>query len=242
MNQTQQNQATTLTELTNLAVRSFWMDGLWDLAAATFFLLLGLWGAFYVNFVAFHRSTWPAFQDLGRDVVWLGLLILIIALVLLIWIDWLVVKRLKRTLVSPHRGYADHRFIMPVDKKVFVWYFVLYAIGLALLYGLFAWLKGGAYVMSVPFIISPAAIFWALGKVYKMRRYQFIAVIGLILALSLELLLTTQADYMIGPRNFLDVIPAWGCPTLACLIWALMCAVSGLIGLFGVRRDKYAAE
>ncbi|MGD8750799.1 MAG: hypothetical protein PVG14_05220, partial [Anaerolineales bacterium] len=73
-------------------------------------------------------------------------------------------------------------------------------------------------------------------------RYQFIAVIGLILALSLELLLTTQADYMIGPRNFLDVIPAWGCPTLACLIWALMCAVSGLIGLFGVRRDKYAAE
>lgn len=242
MNQTKQNQASSLTELTNLAVRSFWMDGLWDLAAATFFLLLGLWGAFYVYFVAFHRSTWPTFQDLGRNVVWLGLLILILALVLLVWVDWLIVKRLKRMLISPHTGHADHRFIMPVDKRVFVWYFVLYAIGLALLYGLFAWLKEGAYVMSVPFIISPAAIFWALGKVYRMRRYQFIAVVGLILALSLELLLTTQAGYMTGPRNFLDVIPAWGCPTLACLIWALMSAVSGLIGLIGVRRRKHAAK
>jgi hypothetical protein len=131
---------------------------------------------------------------------------------------------------------------MPVDRTVFVWYFILYAIGLGLLYGIFTWLKGGPYMMSVPFIISPAAIFWAIGRVYDVRRYQYVAVIGLILAVSLELLLTTQAYYMTGPRSFLDVLPAWGCPTLPCLIWALMCAVSGLIGLVSVRRLEHGAK
>lgn len=125
---------------------------------------------------------------------------------------------------------------MPVDRKLFVWYFVLYAAGLGLLYSAFYWLKGGLYVMSVPFIISPAAIFWATGSVYGIRRYQMIAVSGLILAFTLELVLTTQADYMSGPRNFLDVIPAYGCPTLACVVWAVMCAASGLVGVWRLKH------
>lgn len=239
---TKQNQANRLTELTNRAVRSFWIDGLWDLAFAIVFFLIGLWGAFYVSYVAFQSSTWPAFQDMGKNVVWLGLLVLIIVLMLIIWTAWIIVKRLKRTIISPYMGHAEHRFFMPVDRRVYVWYFILYAIGLGLLYVLFSYLKGGPYVMSVPFIISPAAIFWATGSVYGIRRYQLVAVIGLILALSLELLLTTQADYMIGPRNFLDVIPVWGCPTLSCLVWAVMCAVSGLIGLVSARRIKHGGR
>jgi hypothetical protein len=237
-----ENQTADLTRLTNLAVRSYWMDGLWDLATAGVFLLIGLWGALYVSFVAFHSSTWPAFQELGKNVVWLGLLVLIIALIPNIWIAWVIVKYLKRAVISPYTGHAEHRFFMPVDRKLFVWYFLLYAIGLGLLYGLFYWIKGGPYVMSVPFIISPAAIFWATGRVYGISRYQLIAAIGLILALSLELLLTTQANYMTGPRNFLDVIPAFGCPALPCLVWAVMSAVSGLIGLVGVRRFGLGAS
>lgn len=229
-------QTADLTRLTNLAVRSFWMDGLWDLAFVSIFLLLGLWGAFYVSFVAFPIATWPAFQVLGKSMVWLGLLALIIMLIPFIWIAWIIVKYLKRAVISTYMGHVEHRFLMPVDRKLFAWYFALYVIGLGLLYGLFNWIKGGPYVMSVPFIVSPAAIFWATGRVYGIRRYQLIAVIGLILALSVELMLTTQANYTTGPRNFLDVNPAFGCPTLPCLVWAVMCAISGLIGLVGVRR------
>jgi hypothetical protein len=242
MFRTKQNQANELAQLTNRAVRSFWMDGLWDLAFAGVFLVMGLWGAFYVRFIAFHSSTWPAFQELGKNVAWLGLLFLIAVLIPLIWMAWITVKYLKRTLIAPFMGHAEHRFFMPVDRTVFVWYFILYAVGLGILYGIFTWLKGGPYMMSLPFIISPAAIFWATGGFYALRRYQFMAVIGLILAVSLELLLTTQANYMAGPRNFLDVLPAWGCPTLPCLVWAGVCALGGLVGLVSLRRFEHGAE
>lgn len=235
------NQPADLTQLTNLAVRAFWIDGLWDLAFVGVFILLGFWGAYYASLIGFPQSTWFAFQELGENIVWLGLLILIAALVVLIGLEWIVVKWLKRTYIAPHLGYADHRFLMPVDRKVYTWYFVLYGIGLLCLYGLFYWLKGGVYALSVPFIISPAAIYWATGRVYRIRRYQVIALTGLILALALELLMTTPADTLAGPRDFLDVIPAYGSPVLACLVWALMCAISGVIGLLSVRKMIHAA-
>lgn len=241
MSERNHNQPGDLTQLTNLAVRAFWIDGLWDFAFVGVFLLLGVWGAYYASLIGFNPSTWYAFQDLGRNVVWLGLLILITALAVLIGIEWIIVKHLKRTYIAPYLGYADHRFLMPVDRKVYTWYFVLYVLGLLCLYALFYWLKGGVYVLSVPFIISPAAIYWATGKVYAIRRYQFIALTGFILALALELLLTTPADYMAGPRNFLDVIPAYGSPAIPCLVWALMCAISGVIGLLSMRRMIHAA-
>jgi hypothetical protein len=218
------------------------MDGLWDLVIVGVFFLLGAWGVIYVRFVAFHSSTWPTFQGLGNKVPWLGLLILIIALVIFIGLSWLIVKQLKRRYISPYIGHVEHSFFLPMDRKVFVWYFFLYVIGLSLLYGLFSWAKGGPYMMSVPFIISPAAILWGIGKVYGIRRYRYIAVIGLVLALFLELLLTTQADYLNGPRNFLDVLPTLGCPTLPCIVWGGLFLVSGLIGLVSVRRLKYGAN
>ena len=39
-----------LDQLTRRAVRSFWMDGVWELAIGGAFLLVGFWGMFYVQF------------------------------------------------------------------------------------------------------------------------------------------------------------------------------------------------
>lgn len=219
-----------ISRLTNRAVGVYWMDGLWDLAMASIFLILAVWGAFYTRFVAFPPSTWPAFQNYGRNIYWIGLLVLIIILGLWSWFAWYIVKVLKRLVFSSNNGFANHRFLLPVDRKVYLLYFILYVIGLGILYGFFFWIKGGFYLMSVPFIISPAVMYWAMGNVYGIRRYQLIGLSGLIIAIFLELLLTSRADFASGPTNILNVIPEWGSPLIPCLVWAAMCLVSGLMG------------
>ena len=230
-----------LDQLTKRAVRAFWVDGLWDLAFAGVLLLMGLWGSVYVRFLAFPSPTWPFGGDWDRQAVaWLGLLALIASIGIYIWLAWVIVKALKRRLVAPFTGHVKHSLFLPMDRKVFIWYAVLYLGGMGLLYLLFAWLKGGFYIMSIPFILSPAAIYWGIGRVYEIRRYQRMALCGFILALSLELILTTPAVYQAGPRNFLDVIPAWGNPLLPCLIWGGTVMVSGLYGLISVRRPADA--
>ena len=166
----------------------------------------------------------------------MGLLTLIGALAGYVWIAWIVVKKLKRHWIAPIAGYAQHRFFMPVGGKVYLWYFILYLLGIALLYGLFAWVKGGVYVMSVPFIISPAAALWVVGRRYSIRRYRWAAGIGLVLSTVLELLFTWPATYQHGPQDIFNVRPEWGSPTLPCLVWASVFLVSGVIGLISVRR------
>lgn len=225
-------------QFTRRAVRSFWDDGLWDLASAGIFLLLGGWGAVYVRFIAFPPYTRPFLEEIGRQqIAWVGLALLVVALTLYVTIAWYAVKVFKRLLVYPRTGLAKHRFFMPIDRKVYLWYFILYLVGLGLLYGLFKLVKGGFSVLSVSTIISPAAINIVVGKMYHLKRYQWIAVIGLILAVFLELFITTPADYMVGPRNFLDVLPQWGSIALPSYIWGGMFTISGLIGLIGVLRD-----
>jgi len=222
---------------TKQAVRSFWEDGLWDLATAGIFILLGSWGAVYVQFLAFPPYTRPFLEEIGRDqIAWNGLALLVVALVVYVTIAWYAVKVLKRFLVYPHTGRAEHHFFMPIDRKVYLWYLILYLIGLGLLYGLFKLMKGGFSVLSVPIIISPAAISLVVGKMYNLRRYQWVAVIGLILAVLLELFLTTPADYLVGPKNFLEVLPQWGSTALPSYVWAVMFTISGLVGLINVRR------
>jgi hypothetical protein len=234
-------QNATLDELTRRSVRAFWVDGLWELALVGALLITGFWGIFYVYFVAFPISTWPLLQEWGRDTVWFGLLILIAALAVYIWAAWIIVKRLKRVWISPYAGHAEHKFFMPVESKVYSWYFLLYLTGVGLLYGLFALIKGGVYVMSVPFIISPAAALWVVGRRYAIRRYEWFASIGFLSAIIFELLLTWPASYQHGPQNFFNVRPEWGSPALPCFIWAVIFLISGLIGFISFRRGLHEA-
>ena len=220
-------------------VRAFWEDGLWDLASVGIFLLLALWGGVYVQFVAFPASTWPFLENGGREVVWLGLLCIIVALAVYVYAAWHLVRKLKQILVFPRTGQAVHRFFLPVERGVFFWYFLVYVIGLAALYGFFWMTRGGLRVFSVPFIISPAAICLALGRIYGIRRYLWTGIFGLGLAAVSEFLLTTTANSQLGQANVLDVLPAWGSPVLPCAIWALSFAISGLVGLLRVRRHGY---
>lgn len=236
---TNHNHVKGIDQYTKQAVRAFWLDGLWELAFVGVLLMIGIWGMLYIQFVAFPSSTWPFLEEVGGHVVWSGLFILVAALATYIWIAWIIVKKLKRILVAPYTGHAEHPFFLPIDSKVFLWYFILYILGHGLLYGLFSFSKGGFAMTSVPLIISPAAIFWGIGRVYNIQRYQLLAPGGLVLAVLLELLLTTPADYTLGPRNFLDVLPQWGSPALPSFIWAVMLGISGLIGLIHIRRSQH---
>ena len=141
-------------QFTRRAVRSFWDDGLWDLATAGIFLLLGGWGALYVRFIAFPLYTRPFLEEIGRQqIAWIGLAVLVVALFLYVTIAWYIVKVFKRLLVYPRTGLAEHRFFMPIDRKVYQWYFILYLVGLGLLFGLFKLAKGGFSVLSVPVLM-----------------------------------------------------------------------------------------
>ena len=232
--------APSIEHFTRRSVRAYWEDGLWDLACVGIFALLGAWGAVYVRFVAFPASTRSYLQEIGRDGVWIGLAFLILVLAVYVHFAWQAVRKLKRVLIYPIAGRAEHRFFLPVDRRVFIGYFVLYILGLGFLYILLKLTKGGYSVMSVPFIISPAAISLVVGKIYNLRRYQWIAVVGFVIAVVLELFVTTPANMLVGPRNFLDVLPQWGSPALPCIVWAIMFAISGLVGLISVRRNGYA--
>lgn len=227
-----------LDQLTKRAVRSFWMDGLWEIACAGIFLIIGLWGIVYVRYLAFPPRTWHFQLNLGKHIIWIGLVALVLVLGIYTTVAWFLVKLLKRRWVSPYIGRVEHKFFFPTDPKVFKWYGALYIVGLGMLYGIFIWIKGGAYVLSVPFIISPAAILWGIGQVYDIYRYKVAAFSGFTISLLLELLLTTQADYMQGPANVLQVLPQWGTPFLPCLVWSVLLIVSGLIGLASIRRIR----
>lgn len=236
------NQAAVLDQLTKRSVRAFWMDGLWDLVVAGMFLGIAVWGAIYVQFVAFPSWAWPFLQNAGRNMIWMGLFLLILGITIYFWVMWILVKYLKHRLIYPYTGFAEHRFFMPMDPKVYISYAIIYIVGLGLLYGLFSWIKGGLHVMSIPFIISPAAILVGIGWFYGIRRYLWSAGIGFFLALLFELLVTTSANYLSGPRNFLDTLPEWGSPTLPCLVWAGSLFVCGLIGLINIRRGGREAK
>lgn len=210
---------------------------MWDVAFSGMLVIIAVWGMYYVQFVAFPSWTWPFFQDVSRDLIWIGLLVLGAVLSAYIWTMWRVVRAIKRQVISSRSGYAEHRFFMPVDPKVYAWYAFLYLLGVGILYGMFAWISGGIHLMSVPFIISPAAILVGIGWFYQLRRYLWNAAVGFTTALLLEIIATTQANYQLGPNNFLDILPQWGSPALPCLVWAAMFLASGVLGLIGVRRQ-----
>jgi hypothetical protein len=231
MIQTKRTRVSSLDKLTKQSVRSFWMDGLWDIVIAGMLLIVAIWGYFYTQFAVFPSWTWPFLKESGKIMVWAGLFLLVMGLSIYFWIMWIVVKKLKRLWVYPYTGYAEHPFFLSMDQKVFIWYSILYLFGFGILYGLFSWISGGSRVMSIPLIISPAAILFGIGWLYGIRRYLFLSGLGLILALLLELFLTTSANYFTGPRSVLDTLPQSGSPALPSLVWAGMFLISGLIGL-----------
>jgi hypothetical protein len=61
-----------------------------------------------------------------------------------------------------------------------------------------------------------------------------------VLAIALELIITSTASYDAGPAHFLDVLPPWGSLALPSFTWAVMFAISGSIGLIGLRRSEKA--
>lgn len=231
-------ETSSLEQLTKRAVRAFWVDGLWDFAAAGAFIILGVWGMYYVQYVAFRESTTAFIRESSRDSIWIGLVAIVLAMVVYFALARLMVKALKKRLIAPITGHVEHRYFLTADTKVYLRYFILYLAGIGLLYGLFAWTKGGAHVMSVPFIMSPAAILWAVGRMYAIRRYQWIAVIGLLSTTILELLLTHPVTYQYSPEHFLNVRPEWGGPALPCFLWAGLLVISGLVGFVNIRRGR----
>ncbi len=235
-----QGDAPNIQQLTMQSVRAFWLDGLWDLAFAGVFVLMGAWGAIYLRFIAFPSRTWPFLREIGRDAVWIGLVVFICALAAYIYLAWRVVRKIKRLLVDARRGYAEHRFFMPIGWRTLLFYFLLCGLGTGLLFAFFLHVSGGFRVLSVAAIISPAAACLVIGRTYRIRRYAWIAVAGLILAVVLELFITSTASYDVGPMSFLDVLASWGSFALPSFVWAGMFAMSGLIGLIGIRRSEKA--
>jgi hypothetical protein len=229
---------TQLDQLTKRTIRTFWLDGLWELVLVGVLILLGVWGIYYIQFVAFPESTWPFLHGLGKNMVWIGLVLIVAMFSIYVWIGWKILRWLKRRFMAATVGYVQHPFFMPVEPKVYRWYIVLYLLGIGLLYAFFAWIDGGAHVMSVPIIIAPAAIYWAIGQIYAIRRYRWTAITGVFLAILLELLLTYPASLQEGPRDFLNIRMAWGSPALPSFLWALVFFISGHIGFSTVRGGR----
>jgi hypothetical protein len=232
--------APNIQQLTKQSVRAFWLDGLWDLAFVGVFILTGIWGVIYLRFIAYPSVTWPFLREIGRDVVWIGLAVFFCVLAVYIYLAWWIVRKIKRLLVDERRGYAEHHFFMPIGWRTLLFYVLLCGLGTGLLYGFFLHVSGGFRVLSVAAIVSPAAACLVIGRTYGIRRYAVIAVVGFMLAITLELLITSMASYATGPTSFLDVLPSWGSLALPSFIWAGMFAISGSIGLIGVSRDEKA--
>jgi len=231
-------------EYTRRAVRSFWADGLWDLAMAGFFATTALWGHVWVRILAFPAWTWPwPFTTDQTDNPMQGWflawnLAIFPLVVLYLWGTTRLVQRLKARLVAPRSGYARHPLNLPLERRVYYVYVGLSAVGILLLIGLYTLLKGGPHVMSVVFAVPPAGLLFAIGRVYDLPRYRWAGVVGLGLSVGLELFATTAAVYLNGPRNLLDVSPLWGSAAVPMAVFAVVLACSGLVALARLWRQR----
>lgn len=232
-------------QLTRRSVRAFWDDGLWDLASVGVAIITAIWGHAFVRLMAFPHRTWPwPFETeqsgaRGTYEFWLLLGAYIAVIVLYVWCAWKVVLRLKAKWVEPHTGEVRHPFLLTLEPKTLGLYFVLYLGGIAALAGVYSLLLGGPHMYSAIFTMSPVAITYAIGHVYDLNRYKWIAIIAFLLCIGLELLLTTPAVPMRSPVNFLDVSPEYGSATLPMIVWAVMWTISGVVGMSTFRREYH---
>jgi hypothetical protein len=232
-------------EYSRRTVRAWWADGLWDLALAGFWLLTGALVYPLIRTLDFPSWTWPwpfiteehinplsmeiTLWAAGLFFIWIGY----------IFLAWLLIERVKRRLVAPRLGDVRHKFILPMGRSFGLIFFAVYVLECVVLTALFWKVKGGPHFFSVFGIASFAGVMYLVGLKFNIRRYRWIAVIGSAATVLAELA-TTNAVYMEGPKNFMDVSPLYGNPSLPCLIWAGILLVSGVITLRGILRLPYA--
>jgi hypothetical protein len=227
------------------AIRAWWADGLWELAMAGFWVLTALWLYPLVQTLAFPSWTWPwpfiteeQINPLSTQItLWaIGLFLLWIGY---IFLAWFLIDRIKRRFVAPRLGDVRHKFFLPMGKTFGLIFFAVYVLACAGLSALFWKIKGGPHLFSVFGIASFAGVMYLVGIKFDLRRFQWISIIGTVGCILAELA-TTNAVYMDGPKNFMDVSPLFGNPSLPCLIWAGVLVVSGVVTLRGILRLPYA--
>ncbi len=220
---------------TRRAVRSWWMDGLWDIAVSGFFALIGVYFYYLVQLFAFPSYSWPwpfiTEQVVNPLSVEIRLFVLGGALLLGLytWLSFKLVQVLKRLWIAPRLGDVRHKFWMNVSLKVYLVYVFMLLAGWFIFSGLSQFLLGGGRFLAVICGVAPAAITLALGIAYDLPRYRWSAGLGLLAWVAVEFFFTTTADYMSGPVNFFDVSSELGNPGLPFLIWGGVFLVSGVV-------------
>jgi hypothetical protein len=223
-------------EYTRRATRSWWTDGFWDLALAGFWLITALWIYPLVRTMAFPSWTWSwpfitkeAVNPLSAEItIWTIALFGIWFVYILL--AWLLINRFKRRYVAPRTGDVQHKFFLPVGRGFSLIFLGVYLLGCILLGGLFWTAKGGPRLFDVFAIASFAGAISVLGWRFQIRRYLWMGAIGTGWSVLAELA-TTNAVYLNGPKNFMDVSPLYGNPTLVCLIWTGILLISGIFSL-----------
>jgi hypothetical protein len=228
-------------DFTRTAVRAWWADGLWDLALAGFWLITALWVFPLIRTAAFPSWTWPwPFLTRETDNPLAGAIGLWTAALFLIWAVYIFLARLainllKRRLIAPRLGDVRHSFLLPVGRGFAVVFLLVYLAGIVLLGGLLWGLKGGPRIYDVFVIAAFAGAIFLVGWRFRIRRYLWMSAVGTVLCLLAEMI-TTNAIYRNGPRNFLDVSPLYGNPSLVCLVWTAVLLVGGTIALLRTLR------
>jgi hypothetical protein len=223
--------------LKKLTVRAWWVDGLWDFAMSGFFALLALFFYYFTYINTFPASDWPwpfNLQQAGDPIqrATLGwILVNVLVMGVYVYLAYRLVKHLKQEWIAPLHGDVRHSFWLPVDLQTMLIYSGLYVFLSVVLILLNQQFTGGSRMFSVFVTTAPAAIFFALGQGYWLRRYTITSLAGFFICLALEWLVTTNASPLQAPLNIWNVSPFYGNPAIPLLVWAAMMLFSGAIGL-----------
>jgi hypothetical protein len=226
------------------AIRAWWADGLWELAMAGFWAITALWLYPLVQTLAFPSWTWPwpfiTEEHINplRAQITLWVVGLFFIWMTYLFLAWLLIDRAKRRFVAPRLGDVRHKFPLPMGRSFGIIFFAVYVLGCVAVNILFWKIKGGPHLFSVFGIASFAGALYLLGRKFDIRRFRWISVIGTVCCVLAELV-TTNAVYLDGPKNFTDVSSLYGNPSLVCLIWAGILVVSG-VALHRILRLPYA--
>jgi hypothetical protein len=224
------------------AVRAWWTDGLWDIAMAGLWVLIAIWAYIFVRIVAFPVRTWPwpfitdeAINPMELE-IWLWVLGIIPVMMTYVWGAYKLVQAIRVKLATSTVGYVSHPFFLPLSPRVYITYVGLCLTGIVLLAGTYAISTYGPRFASVVFTVVPASLLLAVGQVYRLARYRWMSLIGLVLSVALEVSSTSPAMIDQGPTSFLDVSPLIGNPALPLSVWAVVCLCGGMIGLINYAR------